>query len=242
MRRFCIVIALTLASVTGAACADDETGETVTLKTQNQEAFSVYRVGPRGARYGILLIHESWGLSENVRDWADWLGRNGYRVVAVDLYDGRIAQGREQAQTYKAAVKQASANAKYRAAAGLLRAPGRKLVAMGWEFGGTQALHAAIALPNTIAAAVVYDGALISDSAVLSQLRVPVLGVFAKDGSTAAPDKVRAFEADMKRLKRPVAVHYYEREPIEAEGHFYNGTVAQRVWDPTTAFFKKYLK
>lgn len=242
MRRFCVVIALTLASVTGGAWADDETGETITLKTQNQEPVSVYRVGPRGARYGILLIHESWGLSENVRDWADWLGRNGHRVAAVDLYDGRVAQNREQAMSYAAGVKQASANAKYRAAAGLLRAPGRKLVTMGWEFGGAQALQAAIALPNTISAAVVYDGALSSDTELLSQLRVPVLGVFAKDGAVIAPDKVRAFEANMRRLKRPVAVHFYEREPIDAEGHFYNGTVAQRVWDPTSAFFKKYLK
>lgn len=242
MLRSYIVALLLFAAATTNVCADDETGHLLTLKTADNKPFSAYRVGPRGARIGILLIHESWGLSDPVREWADWLARNNYRVVAVDLYDGRLARDRDEAMTFMTEVKQSAANAKYRAAIMALRAPGRRIAVMGWEFGGAQALQAALALPAFVSAAVVYDAPLITDSDALARLRAPVLGIFAKDGAGNAGDKVRSFEATMRRLKRPVSIYQYERAPVDLAGHFYSEAVAERFADETAAFFKRYLK
>src|SRR5712691_10318028 len=84
-------------------------GEAITLKTDNGIFFKAYLAGPRGAKRGILLLHEWWGLNDSVRRWADYLGESGYRVLAIDLYNGKVAVSTGQAKEYMAAVNQEAA-------------------------------------------------------------------------------------------------------------------------------------
>ena len=231
-----------------AIAADDGSGETMTLTTAAGEPFTAYRTGPLGARYGILLIHESRGFTDDVRAFADWLGRNGHRVLALDLYDGRMASSRAQASALMAGLDQKTANAKYRAGVKVLKAPGRKLITMGWEFGGTQALQANIVLPGEVAATVAYDAILSSDGNLLRQIKTPVLGVFARGQSRESADRFRAFEAAMKRKRKPVQIAFYDRvagagnDADDDRESLYNGDAARAVWGTTTAFLKKYVK
>lgn len=242
MRNLILSLLLVCAAVPGyAAEADDDLGETLSLQTADNKSFAAYRAGPYGAKHGVLLLHESWGFTSHTRDLADWLGRLGYRVLAVDLYDGKIAQTRAQASAYMAAVNQGSANAKYRAAIAVLKAPGRKLITMGWEFGGTQALQASIAAPGAVSATVVYDAELPTDGNVLRAIR-PVLAVVARGGSANANDQARVFETTLKRLKKPVQVHYYRRDSVDADAPRYTDEAMQLVWPATVAFMKKYAK
>lgn len=243
MRKLATALCLLWLTLAHSAYAADGDGERLTLKTDDGKSFAAYRVGPRGARIGILLVHGAWGLSDNIVAWADWLGRNGYRVVAVDLYDGKHAQSRDEANRLSAVVDQGSANAEYRAAVAILKAPGRDLVTMGWEFGGTQALQASLALPTAIAASVVYDGALLTDAKQVEQLRTPVLAMFARDPDDAKREQIRTFETQMKRVKRPLVVKYYPPEIVDdtpAE-RVYDAKAADAVWSDTEAFFKKYV-
>jgi carboxymethylenebutenolidase len=46
---------------------------------------------PRAGSRAIVLIHEWWGLNDNIRLWADRLAADGYAALAVDLYDGVVA-------------------------------------------------------------------------------------------------------------------------------------------------------
>ncbi len=242
MRKITGALCFLWLALAGAAFAADRDGEQLTLKTDDGKSFNAYRVGPRGARIGILLIPGSWGLNDNVVSWADWLGRNGYRVIAVDLYDGKHAQTREEAGAYMAAVDQGNANSKYRAVVALLKAPGRDLVAMGREFGGTQALQASLAIPTAIAASVVYDGNLLSDAKQIDQLRTPVMAAYARDPDDALRTQVHNFEGQMKKNKRPIVVKYYPKVAAPSvDGEVYNPQTAEAMWDDTEAFFKKYV-
>jgi carboxymethylenebutenolidase len=49
---------------------------------------------------GVLVIHEWWGLNDNVRMVARRLAGEGYRVLAVDMYGGQVAATPEQARGY----------------------------------------------------------------------------------------------------------------------------------------------
>lgn len=239
------LLALTLwITVFSAEAAVDGGGETLSLTTKKGEAFAAYRTGPLGARYGILLLHESTGFTDDVRTFADWLGRNGHRVLALDLYDGRTASSRAQANALMAGLDQKSLDAKYRAAMRVLKAPGRKLITMGWEFGGTQALQANSALAGHVAATVVYDATLSSDDTALRNIATPVLGVFARGQSRDAVDRFRAFEAAMKRKRKPVQIAFYERADNDNDGFrsVYNGDAVRAVWSTTAKFLKRYVK
>ena len=37
---------------------------------------------------GVIMIHEFWGLTDNIKQMAEKLASHGYVVLAVDLYDG----------------------------------------------------------------------------------------------------------------------------------------------------------
>lgn len=229
------------ASAQEIAQGDTGRGEMLSLKTADGKAFSAYRTGPRGARIGILLIHESWGLDDSVRAWADWLGQNGFRVIAPDLYDGKVAATLEEATSLAAGLKQAGVNARYRAALLALKAPGRKQVAMGWAFGGTQAFYAGASNPNEVHAIVSYEGTSLPDAAVQGS-KQPVLAIFPRKGGTVSADDVRDLQALAKRQKRGVVVSYYDPRRSDGAQRYYSGDAAQLVWKDTQAFFKRYVK
>lgn len=50
-----------------------------------------------GSYPAVVMIHERWGLNQNIRQMADILAGHGYVVFAVDLYDGEVAQKSTQA-------------------------------------------------------------------------------------------------------------------------------------------------
>src|SRR4030095_14836379 len=46
---------------------------------------------------GVIMIHEWWGLNDNIKQMARSLASQGYVVLAVDLYDGKVATTTDQA-------------------------------------------------------------------------------------------------------------------------------------------------
>ncbi|MCS3632385.1 dienelactone hydrolase [Salinibacter ruber] len=84
-------------------------GRTVTYGQQNGTARTGYLAAPadvdsvRSARAGdalpgIVVIHEWWGLNDNVRAATRRLAGEGYRALAVDLYGGAVAETPDSAQ------------------------------------------------------------------------------------------------------------------------------------------------
>jgi dienelactone hydrolase len=71
---------------------DAPAGRMVAIPTAWGTSFEGYLAGPADARLGLLLVHDRWGLNPQVRQWADRMAALGYRVLAVDLFDGRVAR------------------------------------------------------------------------------------------------------------------------------------------------------
>src|SRR5918995_521717 len=53
----------------------------------------------------VVMIHEWWGLNENIKNMAETLAKEGYVVLAADLYNGQVANTTESAQNLVSKVR-----------------------------------------------------------------------------------------------------------------------------------------
>lgn len=197
---------------------------------------------------GVILIHEWWGLNDNVEAMARQLAALGYLVLAVDLYDGARAGTPDEAATQmKAAMGDMDrSRANLKAAYALLKAKGAtKVGTMGWCFGGGMSLQASLAMADEIDATVIYYGKLETDPTLLSRLKAPVLGLFGGTDSGIPVASVRAFEAALIAQGTPVDINVYAGTGhafANPSGKNYMPTAAEDAWLRTTRFLAQQLK
>ncbi len=194
---------------------------------------------------GVILIHEWWGLNDQIKAVAAEFAAQGYAALAVDLYDGNVATTSTDARTYMGQVEPAEAVATLQAWATWLQARAEttdKLGSVGWCFGGGWSLMAGMKAP--IDAVVVYYGNVARTPAELSSLNAPVLGHFATEDQWINRPMVEQFEAAAKEAGKSVEAHWYEAQhafanPTSAR---YDEPDAKLAWDRTMAFFDKHLR
>ena len=112
------------------------TGQMETISTPSRQEFQVYVTGSPDSKRGLLLVHEWWGLTEHIKAEADYWATRGYRVMAPDLYDGRIAHTSREGARYMHAIDQRIANNKLGAVLKAIRMADMPVFALGWCFGG----------------------------------------------------------------------------------------------------------
>lgn len=60
---------------------------TVTLTAADGHGFSAYTVAPEGARMGLVVVQEIFGVNRHMRFVADTLAKAGFAVIAPALFD-----------------------------------------------------------------------------------------------------------------------------------------------------------
>jgi carboxymethylenebutenolidase len=197
---------------------------------------------------GIIVIHEWWGLNDNIKAMTRRLAGEGYTALAVDLYNGKVADNPDAAKQLMRAVlaEPAAAIAVLRAADDYLKKQGApKVGVIGWCFGGAWSLQAALQIPQGIDAAVVYYGQPEKDRAALEKLTAPLLGLYGAEDQGIPPAAVREMEAALKQLGKKSEIHFYEGAGhafANPSGTSYRPAAADDAWKRTLAFFKQYLK
>ena len=103
-----------------------------------------------GARPGVLVIHQWWGLGDYEKRRARQLAELGYAAFALDMYGkGKFTQSPKQAGEWAGAFYEDRELGRSRAAAGLAilrkqaESDGDKLAAIGYCFGGSMAIELA---------------------------------------------------------------------------------------------------
>ncbi len=197
---------------------------------------------------GVVVIHEWWGLNEQIKDMAARLAENGYVALAVDLYRGRVAAEREEAHELSRGLPEDRALRDLKAAVAYLRSRrdvrGERIGSIGWCMGGGYSLALALNQPD-LAAAVIYYGRLVTEAESLKPLQAPVLGFFGEDDRGIPVSSVREFEAQAQALGKSVAVHVYP-----GAGHAfanetrpsYRAEAARDAWEKTLQFFREKLR
>ena len=210
-----------------------------------------YYAKPKGAKGdlpGLIVIHEWWGLNDNIRAMTRRLAGEGYQALAVDLFGGAVADNPDAAMKQVNNVLQntgpAEENLK-RAAAYLENKGAKKLGVIGWCFGGGWSLATAMLVPDKIDATVIYYGRLETDPKKLSAIQSPILGLFGAADSSIPIATIRQFEDALKKLGKPVEIKIYEGAGhafANSSGGNYRPEAAKDAWQRTTAFFAKNLK
>jgi carboxymethylenebutenolidase len=193
----------------------------------------------------IVLIHEWWGLNDQIKSVAAELAAQGYVALAVDLYGGQVASTPDDARAFMQGVDGAVASDTLTSWIGWLKqhkAVNGKIGTVGWCFGGGWALSASIAGP--VDATVVYYGRVNHPATELAALKGPVLGHFATRDGWITKEMVGGFEAAMAQGGKSAEVHWYEADhafanPTQAR---YDAEDAKLAWERTLAFFKANLR
>jgi carboxymethylenebutenolidase len=166
----------------------------------------------RGPYPALVVIHEWWGLNDQIRAVTADLAKAGYAALAVDLFRGTVATSPDEARKLAMGLDWSRAISDLHEAFQFLS--GRpyvkkgKVGSVGWCLGGGYSLGLALTEPG-LAACVVYYGRLENDIAKLAKIKSPVLGFFGQDDASIPVAAVNAFEAAMKQAGRQIDVHIY---------------------------------
>lgn len=217
----------------------------VTYGTVDGMAAKGFLALPEGGAAGapaVIVIHEWWGLNDNIRAMARKLAAEGFVALAVDLYQGQVANAPEGARQLmlESMSRVPAGEENLRQAFAYLEEQGASRVgSIGWCFGGGWSLNAALLLPEQLDAAVLYYGRVKTDKKELEALTAPVLGIFGAEDRGIPVASVRAFEAAMQQSGKELQVHVYagaDHAFANPSGLRYQAEAAADAWAKTLTF------
>lgn len=195
----------------------------------------------------IIVVHEWWGLNDNIQAVAKRYAGEGYTVLAVDLF-GRVATSPDTAMVlYQTAMKNVPAGEQNLAAAiaYLKKSGATSIGSVGYCFGGHWSLRTGLVGGKDLKAVVMYYGAPITNPKEIARLQAPVLGLFGGKDTGIPVDSVRAMEQVMKNAGRSVSINVYadaNHAFANPSGQAYNAKAAEDAWNKTLTFFAANLK
>ena len=193
----------------------------------------------------VVMIHEWWGLNDNIKEMAQKLASQGYIVLAVDLYNNKVGTTSEEARQLMTSFDGNEGIENMNSAIRFLKAEYSvdKIGSIGWCFGGGQSLN--LAVNSELDATVMYYGQIISESEKLSNISWPLLGIFAEEDQGIPPEAVRGFESSLDELGIQNEIIIYpgvNHAFANPSGDRYSPQEAKDAWNKTLEFFNNNLK
>jgi len=223
-------------------------GEMIKIKCADGSDANAYFIKSKKATDNwIFVFQEWWGLNDNIKRHSEDLYNDlgNVNILALDLYDGKLATDRESAGKYMQEYKQERGDAIVKGALTYI-GPKAKVGTVGWCFGGGQSLLASLTVGKQAAACVIYYGMPVDNVEKLKALYCDVLGIFGSQDQWINPDAVKKFETNMKAAGKNVTIKSYDAQhgfanPSNPMGN-YNETAAVDAYKNTVQFFKEKLK
>ncbi|MEO0331355.1 MAG: dienelactone hydrolase family protein [Bacteroidota bacterium] len=220
-------------------------GEEITFDTSDGQQGSAYYLAAKGnSNQYLLVIHEWWGLNDHIKREAERLHKDldNVHVMALDIYDGKVATSRELAQQYMQSVTTDRAKA---IIDGAIQHAGdnAEIATIGWCFGGGWSLRATILADEQAIGCVMYYGMPVQNMEEIKEVETDVLGIFAEYDGYITPKVVEEFEQQMKEADKDIEVHMYEADHgfANPSGARYDEDAARDAYDKTLAFLKERL-
>ena len=207
---------------------------------------------PNSKLPGVVMIHEWWGLNQNIKDMANLLAKQGFVVLAVDLYHGKVAESPESAMKLVQVVRNnqnnslANLQAAVKYLSQLSNVDGSKIASIGWCFGGGQSLQLALnSQEQKLAATILYYGSpLVTDKESLSKIEWPVLGIFGDKDQSIPIEEVNQFRSSLDQNGIKNEIHVYNgvgHAFANPSGDNYAPQETEDAWQKTLSFLRKYV-
>ena len=200
----------------------------------------------------VVMIHEWWGLNENIKNMANLLAKQGFVVLAADLYKGEVANNPEHAMELVQIARNNQNNSinnlqsavKYLSL--LPNVDSSKIASLGWCFGGGQSLQLALnSQEHPLAATILYYGTpLVTDKALLSKIKWPVLGIFGDKDQAIPVEEINQFGTSLNQSGITNNMHIYKglgHAFANPSGDNYAPKETEDAWQKTLSFLKKYV-
>lgn len=248
---------IAITNTTSSSTSNTTEGLQIKRDVNYFDSSSGYLVYPSATTTGkklpaVIMIHENRGLNDYIKSMANTLAREGYVVLAVDLFKGQVAQTNQQAQQLTSFVRSNSTTtisnlqAAVKYASSLPFVDSSKIASIGWCFGGGQSLQLALhSEQHPLVATILYYGTpLVTDKQQLLKIKWPVLGIFGdKDQANPLPlinmfksaldtagvtNQIVIYKGLGHAFANPSGPNYAPQQTIDA-------------WQKTLAFLKRYL-
>jgi carboxymethylenebutenolidase len=159
----------------------------------------------------LFVFHEWWGLNDYIKQEAERYATDlpNVNVIAIDLYDGQLAEKTEEAQDL---MKKMSDDRSRSIINGAINYIGNKpvIATLGWCMGGAWSLQASILAGKNAVGCVMYYGMPETDITRLKTLNCDVLGIFGTKDTHISPAVVKTFEKNMKDAGEKLTVKNYD--------------------------------
>jgi carboxymethylenebutenolidase len=192
--------------------AKDPKGKQVSFKTPDGNNGSGYEIrNNKDTKNFLFVIHEWYGLNDYIKQEAELLSNelDNVNVIALDLYDGKLATTADSAMKYMSGVNSERLESIIKGAM-FYAGSDAKIFTIGWCFGGMWSLQASILASKQGAGCVMYYGRPETNVLKLQQLNTEVIGFFANQDRSITPEKVTEFENNMKTAGKKLTVYRYD--------------------------------
>ena len=159
----------------------------------------------------LIVIQEWWGLNDNIKMEADQYFKDlgDMNVIAVDMYDGKIAATPDSAMKLMRGADMKRMTAIIQ---GAIKHAGSKanIYSVGWCFGGMWSLQTAILAGPQAKGSVMYYGRPETNMEKLKSIQCDIIGFFGNKDQAPSPAMVDDFEKNMKEAGKNLAVNRYD--------------------------------
>lgn len=190
----------------------------------------------------LVLLQEWWGVNDHIRDLAERLAKDGFLVLAPDLYHGKTTKDPGEASKLMTELDTLKAVEEIASAAAALKKNPRsngKVGVTGFCMGGALTLASACHVPG-ISAAVAFYGIPPADKVDYGKVTAPVMLHVGKKDGWVTPDKAEALKKELPSLE----LHLYDADHAfvnDTRPEVYDDESAKEAWQTTVAFFRKHL-
>lgn len=224
---------------------DNPLGKMINFKTTDDKSANGYFIESKtDTDKFIFVFHEWWGLNDYIKKESDELkNRLGdVNILAIDLYDGKVATNREDAAKYMQSVNNERALSIIKGAINFA-GTSAKIGTLGWCFGGGWSLQTSIILEEQGKACVMYYGIIENTPDTFKKLNAPVLGIFAEKDGWITPEVYGNLEKNLLAAGKKVTIKSFNADHAFANPSNTNFDLraTKDAKDLTLDFFKTYL-